>query len=241
MKSSLTELDKEELINQYLPLVKRISAKFMHKLPPSIELRDIVNAGINGLLEAAERFDDSLDSSFEAFAYHRIRGAILDYLRACDWLPRSIRSRMHKLEKAYLMVEQKLGRQATEEEVAKELGITVEEFRDLLGDVSNIVMLSFEELGFGKGEDRFWSKDESSTVPLDNVLDQELVDIIARALDRLPERERMVLILYFYEELNLKEISEVLNLTESRVSQLRASGLLRLKVYLRKSLGIIKD
>ncbi|MCS6893209.1 MAG: RNA polymerase sigma factor FliA [Deltaproteobacteria bacterium] len=243
MKSynQLSEEQKEQLISEYLPLVKKIASRFIHKVPPSIEPRDLINAGIYGLLEAAERFDESLDVSFEAYAYHRVRGAILDYLRSCDWLPRSIRSKLHKIEKAYMLVEQKLGRQASEEEVSNELGISVEEFRELLGSVSNMVLFSFEELGFGKGEDRFWSKDESAVAPLETVLEQELVDIVARALDRLPEKEKLVTVLYFYEELNLKEISEVLNLTESRVSQLRASGLLRLKVYLRKSLGILDE
>ncbi|MEM4379583.1 MAG: FliA/WhiG family RNA polymerase sigma factor [Thermoplasmatales archaeon] len=237
----LSEEEKEELINKHLPLVKKIVSKFVHKVPSSIDVRDLMNAGIHGLLEAAERFDETLEVSFEAYAYHRIRGAILDYLRSWDWLPRTVRAKVHRLEKAFSLVEQKLGRAATEDEVAKELGLTQDEFQEMLGDVSNVVLFSFEELGFGTGEERFWSKDESSSAPEESVLDQELVDIIARALDRLPEKEKLVTVLYFYEELNLKEIAEVLNLTESRVSQLRASGLLRLKIYLRKSLGIIND
>lgn len=239
--NNLTEEEKEKLINDHLPLVKKVVSRFIHKVPSSIDPKDLINAGIYGLLDAAERFDKSLETNFEAYAYHRIRGSVLDYLRACDWLPRSLRAKVHKMEKAYMMVEQKLGRSATEEEVANELGLSIDEFRDLLGSVSNVVMYSFEELGFGRGEEKFWSKECEASLPEVAVLDGELVEIIARALDRLPEKEKLVTVLYFYEELNLKEIAEVLNLTESRVSQLRASGLLRLKVYLRKSLGIFED
>ena len=142
------------------------------------------------------------------------------------------------VESAYQRVEQKIGRSATDEEVAKELGVAVEEFQKLLGEVGSVVMLSFEELGFGHGEERF-AADEwlaaKSTDPLNKLLSGEKVGLIARALDRLPEKERLVISLYFYEELNLKEIGEILGVTESRASQIRSRALIRLKNYLRSA------
>jgi RNA polymerase sigma factor FliA len=233
---SLTEEEKEKLIEEYMPLVKKLVSSFIQKVPPNVDFRDLINAGIFGLIEAAEKYDESLSPNFEVYAYHRIRGSILDFLRSSDWLPRSLRAKIHRIEKAYHLIEQKLGRSASEFEVAKELNVPVEEFQEMLSEVSNFVFTSFEELGFGTGEERFKTELNDESAPLSKVLNRELVEIISRALERLPEKEKLVTVLYFYEELNLKEIAEILNITESRVSQLRTSALIRLKVYLRKFL-----
>jgi RNA polymerase sigma factor for flagellar operon FliA len=139
---------------------------------------------------------------------------------------------------AYHRIEQRLGRPASDEEVALELGVTIDELQQLLGEVGSIVMLSFEELGFGHGEERFHAEDwlaSKSQDPLNKLLGHEKVGLIARSLDRLPEKERLVISLYFYEELNLKEIGEILGVTESRASQIRSRALIRLKNYLRKA------
>jgi len=231
--------DKEELIKSYLPLVRKVVHRLSGRLPKDVDLREMLNSGIIGLVDALEKYDPRHETNFATYAQIRIRGAILDSFRSQDWLPRSLRYKSHKIEEAYQIIEQKLGRTATDEEVAHELGLDVEELRRLLGEVGSIVMLSFEELGFGHGEERFQATETltgSSQDPLKSLLSGEKVELIARALDRLPEKERLVISLYFYEELNLKEIGEILGVTESRASQIRSRALIRLKNYLKNAL-----
>lgn len=229
---------KEELIKSYLPLVKRVVHRLSGRLPKDVDLKEMLNSGIIGLVDALEKYDPSHETNFSTYAQFRIRGAILDSFRSQDWLPRSLRFKSHKIEQAYHRIEQKLGRAATDEEVAQELGIDVEELQRLLSEVGSIVMLSFEELGFGHGEERFQAEEllaSKSGDPLNRLLSGEKVSLIARALDRLPEKERLVISLYFYEELNLKEIGEILGVTESRASQVRSRALIRLKNYLKNA------
>ncbi|MCB0321194.1 MAG: FliA/WhiG family RNA polymerase sigma factor [Bdellovibrionales bacterium] len=236
---SVDDYEKEELIKSYLPLVKKVVHRLSGRLPKDVDLKEMLNSGIIGLVDALEKYDPKHETNFSTYAQFRIRGAILDSFRSQDWLPRSLRFKSHKIESAYLRVEQKLGRAATDEEVAAELGVEVEEFQKLLGEVGSVVMLSFEELGFGHGEERFQAEEwiaSSSTDPLNKLLGGEKINLIARALDRLPEKERLVISLYFYEELNLKEIGEILGVTESRASQIRSRALIRLKNYLRHAM-----
>lgn len=234
----IDDFEKEEVIKKYLPLVKKVVHRLSGRLPKDVDIREMLNSGIIGLVDALEKFDPKHETSFSTYAQFRIRGAILDSFRSQDWLPRSLRFKSHKIESAYQKIEQKLGRPATDEEVAAELKVTVDELQRLLGEVGSIVMLSFEELGFGHGEERFRAEEwlaSKSQDPLSNLLSNEKVGLIARALDRLPEKERLVISLYFYEELNLKEIGEILGVTESRASQIRSRALIRLKNYLRKA------
>ncbi len=231
--------DREELIRQYLPLVKRVVHRLSGRLPKDIDIREMLNSGIIGLVDALEKYDPKHETNFATYAQFRIRGAILDSFRSQDWLPRSLRFKSHKLEQAYQRIEQKLGRPATDEEVSIELGIPIEELQSMLSEVGSIVMLSFEELGFGHGEERFQADDVVASKgqdPLGQILGAEKISLIARALDRLPEKERLVISLYFYEELNLKEIGEILGVTESRASQVRSRGLIRLKNYLKHAM-----
>ncbi len=231
--------DREELIRQYLPLVKRVVHRLSGRLPKDIDMREMLNSGIIGLVDALEKYDPKHETNFATYAQFRIRGAILDSFRSQDWLPRSLRFKSHKLEQAYQRIEQKLGRPATDEEVSQELGIPIEELQGMLSEVGSIVMLSFEELGFGHGEERFQAEDVVASKgqdPLGQILGAEKIGLIARALDRLPEKERLVISLYFYEELNLKEIGEILGVTESRASQVRSRGLIRLKNYLKHAM-----
>jgi len=231
--------EKEELIKSYLPLVKKVVHRLSGRLPKDIDLREMLNSGIIGLVDALEKYDPRHETNFSTYAQFRIRGAILDSFRSQDWLPRSLRFKSHRIEQAYQRVEQKLGRPASDEEVAEELGVDVETLQHLLGEVGSIVMLSFEELGFGHGEERFKAEEllaGRQQDPLNKLLSGEKVGLIARALDRLPEKERLVISLYFYEELNLKEIGEILGVTESRASQIRSRALIRLKNYLRRAL-----
>jgi RNA polymerase sigma factor for flagellar operon FliA len=235
---SVDDYEKEDLIKSYLPLVKKVVHRLSGRLPKDVDLKEMINSGIIGLVDALEKYDPKHETNFSTYAQFRIRGAILDSFRSQDWLPRSLRFKSHQVEAAYQRREQKLGRPATDEEVAEELNISVEELQKLLGEVGSIVMLSFEELGFGHGEDRFQADEwlaSKAHDPLHKLLSGEKVGLIARALDRLPEKERLVISLYFYEELNLKEIGEILGVTESRASQIRSRALIRLKNYLRKA------
>ncbi len=234
--SSYSESEKEEKIKSYLPLVKKVVHRLSGRLPKDIDMKEMLNSGIIGLVDALEKFDPAHETNFATYAQFRIRGAILDSFRTQDWLPRSVRYKSHKLEQAYFRVEQRLGRAATDEEVAVELDIPQEELQRLLGEVGSMVLLSFEELGFGHGEERFVADEWLSSKgldPLNKLLGSERISVIARALDRLPEKERLVISLYFYEELNLKEIGEILGVTESRASQIRSRALIRLKNFLR--------
>lgn len=233
---SVDDFEKEELIKSYLPLVKKVVHRLSGRLPKDVDIKEMLNSGIIGLVDALEKYDPKHETNFSTYAQFRIRGAILDSFRSQDWLPRSLRFKSHKIEEAYQRVEQKIGRAATDEEVASELGVELGEFQQLLGEVGSVVMLSFEELGFGHGEERFQADEwiaSKNVDPLNNLLGGEKVSLIARALDRLPEKERLVISLYFYEELNLKEIGEILGVTESRASQIRSRALIRLKNYLR--------
>jgi RNA polymerase sigma factor for flagellar operon FliA len=236
---AIDDHEREELIKAYLPLVKRVVHRLSGRLPKDIDLKEMLNSGIIGLVDALEKYDPRHETNFSTYAQFRIRGAILDSFRSQDWLPRSLRFKSHKLEVAYQKIEQKLGRPASDEEVATELGMKVEELQGLLSEVGSIVMLSFEELGFGHGEERFQADEVVASKagdPLNRLLSTEKVGLIARALDRLPEKERLVISLYFYEELNLKEIGEILGVTESRASQVRSRALIRLKNYLKNGL-----
>lgn len=236
---TVDDFEKEELIKSYLPLVRKVVHRLSGRLPKDVDIKEMLNSGIIGLVDALEKYDPKHETNFSTYAQFRIRGAILDSFRSQDWLPRSLRFKSHKIEEAYQVIEQKLGRAATDEEVAAELGLDVQELQQLLGEVGSIVMLSFEELGFGHGEERFQANDwvaDRTDDPLNNLLGGEKVELIARALDRLPEKERLVISLYFYEELNLKEIGEILGVTESRASQIRSRALIRLKNFLRNAL-----
>ncbi len=235
----IDDYEKEQLIKSYLPLVKKVVHRLSGRLPKDVDIREMLNSGIIGLVDALEKYDPKHETNFSTYAQFRIRGAILDSFRSQDWLPRSLRFKSHRIEQAYHRVEQKLGRPATDEEVAVELGVNIDELQALLGEVGSIVMLSFEELGFGHGEERFKADEmlaSRSGDPLSKLLGGEKVGLIARALDRLPEKERLVISLYFYEELNLKEIGEILGVTESRASQIRSRALIRLKNYLKRAM-----
>ena len=235
----IDENEKEELIKSYLPLVKKVVHRLSGRLPKDVDIREMLNSGIIGLVDALEKYDPKHETNFSTYAQFRIRGTILDSFRVQDWVPRSLRHKAHKLESTYLKLEQDLGRPAEDHEVAGSLGVDIETLHRMLGEVSGVVMLSLEELGFGHGEERFRADESlpsSKPDPLSNLLEGERVEIIARALDRLPEKERLVITLYFYEELNLKEIGEIIGVTESRASQIRSRALLRLRSYLKRAL-----
>lgn len=233
---NISDDEREELIRSFLPLVKRVVHRLAGRLPAEVDIKEMLNSGIIGLVDALEKYDPRHETNFSTYAQFRIRGAILDSFRIQDWVPRSLRHKAHKLENVYLKLEQDFGRPAEDHEVATVMEVDLDTLQKMLSEVSGVVMLSLEELGFGHGEERFRADETLPSTkpdPLSDLLGSERIEIVARALDRLPEKERLVITLYFYEELNLKEIGEIIGVTESRASQIRSRALLRLKTYLK--------
>jgi len=228
---------RDEILRRHLPLVRRVVQRLAARKPPHIETDDLVSWGIVGLLDAIAKYDAKKEASFSTYAQFRIRGAILDHLRSLDWVPRSVRQKASLIEKVSHQLEGTLGRPPVEEEIAAELGVTLDAYQELLTKVGEMSLFSLEDLGFGAGEERFSFEravEEGDADPLGTLLTRERVKIVAEAIRRLPDRERTVVTLYYHEELTMKEVGGVLGLTESRVSQLHSQAVLRMKSYLRK-------
>jgi RNA polymerase sigma factor for flagellar operon FliA len=234
--------DREEILRHHLPLVRRVVQRLAARKPPHIELDDLVSWGIVGLLDAIGKYDPKKEASFATYAQFRIRGAILDHLRSLDWVPRSVRQKATLIEKVSHQLEGQLGRPPSEEELARELGLSLDSYQELLTRVGEMSLFSLEDLGFGSGEERFNidQPPEENIDPLGALLTQERVDLVAEAIGRLPEREKLVVTLYYHEELTMKEVGAVLGLTESRVSQLHSQAMLRLKGFLANHFGAKK-
>lgn len=237
---------REELILQYAPLVKYTAGKIAIATP-TIEYDDLVNYGIIGLMDAIEKFDPNQGWLFKTYALRRIRGAIADELRELDWVPRQIRKRAKDLEDTYIKLEIKYGRPATEEEVCKELGINREEFNQILLDISAATIISLDEVWY-IGEDNYEILG-SETIEAPQVQNPEVIlekDEVKKRLEDainhcLNEKEKEVIALYYYEDLTLKEIGKVMHITESRVCQLHANAMTKLKAFLRKRMhGFLK-
>jgi RNA polymerase sigma factor for flagellar operon FliA len=228
---------KEKLIMEYAPLIKFIAQKIAVRLPSNIEFDDLVSSGVIGLMDAIDKYDPTRDNKFKTYAEFRIRGAILDELRAQDWVPRSVREKAKQLEKAHVRLEQQLGRVPTEDELTQELKITKEEYYELLNQVKSVSILSLDEAGSFNSSDRksILSLLESCKIPspITQLNLKAVKEVVTRAIESLPEKQRLVLSLYYYEDLNLKEIGEVLDVTESRVSQLHTQAILWLRRKLR--------
>lgn len=225
--------DREELIKEYAPLIKFIAQKIAVRLPSNIELDDLISSGVIGLMDAIEKYDPTRDNKFKTYAEFRIRGAILDELRAQDWVPRSVRDKAKLLDKTVSDLEAELGRQASDEEVAAKLNMTLEEFFELVNQVRPVSVLSIDEIATFSNVDKkslmSLLEDVKVANPFIQLNSKSVKDVITRAIEELPERQRLVLSLYYYEDLNLKEIGKVLRVTESRVSQLHAQAISRLR------------
>jgi len=235
---SPTNSNRETLIVEYGNLIKFIAQKIASRLPSNIELDDLISSGVIGLMDAIDKYDSARDNKFKTYAEFRIRGAILDELRAQDWVPRSVREKAKILERCYRRIEQDKGRQATDDEVAKDLGVSHEEFHDMLNEVRSVSLLSYDDLGNLSNSDKralhgFGETGSRVPTPFSEVGVAHLKRIVATAIEDLPEKQRLVLSLYYYEDLNLKEIGRVLDVTESRVSQLHSQAILKLKARLK--------
>ncbi|MGQ9629637.1 MAG: RNA polymerase sigma factor WhiG [bacterium] len=230
---------REELIIKYAPLVKYVASRVSANMPSNVEVDDLISYGIFGLIDALKKFDPSRGIKFETYAVSRIRGAIFDELRAQDWIPRLVRQKARKLEKVYSKLEGELGRSAEDSEVAEAMGISIDELYKLLNEVSGTVMLSLDDvLSFNSEDDNISLADTVENISIKNpgvdLEENELKMLLAEAIDKLPEKERMVISLYYYEGLTLKETGMVLNVTESRASQLHTKAILRLRGRLGK-------
>ena len=228
---------RDRLILTYAPLVKYVAGRLGSGLPAHVDESDLVSYGLLGLISAIERYDPERDIKFETYAMARIKGAIIDELRALDWVPRSVRSRAREIERAIAELESRLGRAPTDDEIATKIGISTEELEESLTDISRSSIAALDELWSGSGEGDQVSlldtiEDTTGPRPAEALDETELREALADAIARLPEREKLVVTLYYYEELTLREIGEVLGVTESRVSQLHTKAVLRLKARL---------
>ncbi len=230
---------RDRLILTYAPLVKYVAGRLGSGLPAHVDENDLVSYGLLGLIGAIERFDPNRDIKFETYAIARIKGSIIDELRAMDWVPRSVRSRARDIERAIGELERKLMRAPTDEEISEKLGVTVDDLNDSLSEIGRSSIAALDELwtiSSGGGGDQValidTIEDTQGPEPQTELAQTELKEALGEAIARLPEREKLVVTLYYYEELTLREIGEVLGVTESRVSQLHTKAILRLKARL---------
>ncbi len=239
--SKLTPQQKDKLIMEYAPLIKFIAQKIAVRLPSNIELDDLISSGVIGLMDAIEKYDPTRDNKFKTYAEFRIRGSILDELRAQDWVPRSVRDKAKLLDRTIGELETELGRSPEDEEVAAKLGMTMDEFYDLVNQVRPVSVLSIDERATFSNVDKKSILSILEGAKLNNPFNQlnskSVKEVVTRAIEELPERQRLVLSLYYYEDLNLKEIGKVLRVTESRVSQLHAQAVARLRAKLQIVFG----
>jgi RNA polymerase sigma factor for flagellar operon FliA len=227
---------RDQLITEYLPYVKRIVHRIAVHLPSTIDIEDLMNVGVIGLIQAVDRYDPKRDNKFMTYAVFRIRGAVLSELRSRDFLSRANRRKIRELENVHLKLEQKLGREVDDYEIADELGVDIEQVHRTR-QLSSISFISFEELGFSSKDEKeklinYLVDSEDDALSLTRL--KELKAAVARAIEQLPEKERLVISLYYLDELTMKETGKVLNVTESRVSQIHSQAIMRLRAKLRK-------
>ncbi len=238
-KGGFSPAQREDMILEHTPLIRYVAGRIAMRLPAHVPLDDLMSAGVLGLIDAVDKFDPAQNVKFKTYAEFRIRGAILDELRSMDWVPRSVRRKSSKLEDAYNQLQHQLGRAATDEEVALFLKMSIQDFHQLLEEVKGINLLSLDDenspvahldaeqvlqaMARNDGED-----------PLAQLGLLELRRQLAGAIDGLPEKEKLVVSLYYYDELTMREIGEVLGYTESRISQMHTKAILRLRARLRE-------
>jgi RNA polymerase sigma factor for flagellar operon FliA len=230
MYNATGQFDKDQLVRCFAPLVKRIAYHLMARLPSSVQVDDLVQNGMIGLLDAIDRFEAGMGAQFETYATQRVRGAMLDGLRENDWLPRGLRRELRRVEQAIARLEQEFGRPPAEDELAAVLGVPLAEYQKILQDARGHQLVSFEDLREEDGEDfleRHFADDEGD--PSRILEDENLKKLLVRGIESLPEREKLMMALYYEQDLNLREIGEVLGVTESRVSQLHAQAVARLR------------
>ena len=236
---------REQLILNYSPLVKFVAGRVASNLPNTVDGADLVSYGMFGLIDAIDKFEPDRGIKFETYAISRIRGAIIDELRALDWVPRSVRARARDIEKAIITLEGRLRRTPEDAEIAEELGITLKDLQEAYSKLSYTSVVSFEDVWApssdhdDRGAMAAGIEDENAENPVEAFESEEMREILAGAIERLPERERTVIALYYYEGLALKEIGQILGVTESRVSQMHTKAVLRLRARLHAAQGYV--
>ncbi len=219
---------REQLIVNYIYLVKYVAGRLFSSYGNNVDFDDLMSYGVFGLIDAIDKYDLGRGVKFDTYAQLRIRGAIIDHLREIDWLPRSVRQKAKELEKAYVELEAELGRTATDEEMAKKFGVTIDEFQKKIQNVSTYSLVSLDDLLEQKKE-QFTDTENESDNPEGIIENTELKNILVDTVNTLPEKEKIIITLYYYEELTYKEIGKVLDISESRVSQLHTKAIIRLK------------
>lgn len=232
---------RNELILTYTPLIKYIAARLAARLPAQVSLDDLISCGIIGLIDAINKFDVSKNVQFKTYAEFRVKGAMLDELRALDWVPRSVRRKTTDLEKAYADIEKQVGRPATDEEVAKTMGLTLDDFYKLLDETKSVSFMDIEFLRQKATEANDPTLAETLAMddrdPFTAINLSQIRELIAAAISDLPEKEKLTVSLYYQDELTMKEIGEVLGYTESRISQMHSKAMFRLRAKLKKTLA----
>jgi RNA polymerase sigma factor for flagellar operon FliA len=228
--------DRNHLLAEHAPLVKRLAHQMKAKLPPSVEVDDLIQAGMIGLLDAVSRYEETHGAQFETYAVQRIRGAMLDELRSSDWLPRSMRQNMRKVEIAMNELQQKLGRPPNESEVAKQLKLSLADYQELLNEGGGHQLVYYEDFHDGDGNEHFLDRycTDQSDDPLQALMNSGFRSALIEAIEALPEREKILMGLYYEQEMNLKEIGAVMGVSESRVCQLHSQAIARLRSTLRE-------
>jgi RNA polymerase sigma factor FliA len=228
-------LDNNTLIKQYSPLVRRLAHQMIAKLPANVEVDDLIQVGLIGLTDALSRFDAEQGVQFETFATQRIRGAMLDELRGGDWMSRGTRRQQREIEVAVHKVEQRLGRAPKEEEIAKEMGLSLAEYQDTLSKVRGTQLVYLEDMSGDDGDNDYLDRHvaDDNANPMAQLQDHRMREALVEAIKNLPEREQFVMSMYYEHDMNLKEIAAVLKVTESRVCQLHSQSIARLRVKLR--------
>jgi len=227
---------REELILKCLPIVKSLALRFSVYTSPCCDADDLISTGVIGLLDALEKYDPSMRASFRTYAEYRIRGAILDEIRNLQWVPRSIKEKIRDLKKVYARLERELSRSPTEKELADALGMDMPQFRKMMVQIGPSTILTFTQNhpDEGNSDNHEMAVEDPNTIyPIDQLVSDETRSILAEAISSLPEREAIVITLYYYEEMTMREIGEVLSLTESRICQIHASAIMHLFQILR--------
>lgn len=222
-KSTRSTEVRARIVESYLPLVNIIAGRLAISLPPHVDREDLISSGFFGLLDAIERYDLSRGNKFETYAGVRIRGSMLDYLRSKDWLPVSLRQKIRRYEQAIAKLDAELGRPAEDSEIASELGMDMEELNKLVAQLGAATVIPLDDYI------RMETSDSTADDPTTNIETVETKAILAQAIDKLPEKERLVVSLYYYEELTMKEISLIMNLSEARICQLHTKAIFRLR------------
>jgi RNA polymerase sigma factor FliA len=228
---------KCEMLTKHSTMVKKLAYQLKAKLPPSVELDDLIQAGMIGLLDAINRYEDTHGAQFETYAAQRIRGSMLDELRSADWVPRSVRKNMRDIEAAIHQLEQQLGRAPNENEIAKKLEVSLQDYYETLGDCQGHQLVYYEDFhDEDSGSEHFLDRfvDDTSSDPIKGLLESDFRDALIESIDALPEREKMLMGLYYEQELNLKEIGAVMSVSESRVCQLHSQAVARLRAHLKE-------